>query len=70
LAEIIIGKQRNGPVGSQELYFVKDYARFENLTQASSEPFDKDSTSESDNASNSSPPPTHDPGGNEDEAPF
>lgn len=34
LAEVIIGKQRNGPVGSKMLYFVKDYARFENLTAA------------------------------------
>lgn len=34
LAEVIIGKQRNGPVGSKMLYFVKDYARFENLTSA------------------------------------
>ncbi len=32
LAEVIIGKQRNGPVGSKMHYFVKDYARFENLT--------------------------------------
>jgi replicative DNA helicase len=36
LAEVIIGKQRNGPVGSKMLYFVKDYARFENLTAADS----------------------------------
>ncbi len=34
LAELIIGKQRNGPVGSKMLFFVKDYARFENLTSA------------------------------------
>ena len=34
LAEVIIGKQRNGPVGSKMHYFVKDYARFENLTSA------------------------------------
>jgi len=32
IAEAIVGKQRNGPIGSKMLYFVKDYARFENLT--------------------------------------
>ena len=32
MAEAIVGKQRNGPIGSKMLYFVKDYARFENLT--------------------------------------
>jgi replicative DNA helicase len=31
-AEIIIGKQRNGPVGKMDVSFIKDYARFENLT--------------------------------------
>ena len=31
LAEIIIGKQRNGPVGSVQLAFIKQYTRFENL---------------------------------------
>ncbi len=31
LAEIIIGKHRNGPVGSVQLAFIKDYTRFENL---------------------------------------
>jgi replicative DNA helicase len=31
LAEIIIGKQRNGPTGSVKLAFLKEYTRFENL---------------------------------------
>lgn len=31
IAEIIIGKQRNGPIGDFRLAFLKDYARFENL---------------------------------------
>lgn len=31
IAEIIISKQRNGPVGSVQLAFVKQYTRFENL---------------------------------------
>ncbi len=30
-AEVIIGKQRNGPVGSVRLAFLKQYTRFENL---------------------------------------
>ncbi len=31
IAEIIVGKQRNGPIGHVKVAFVKDYARFENL---------------------------------------
>ena len=31
IAEIIIAKQRNGPVGSMKLAFIKEYTRFENL---------------------------------------
>ena len=32
LAEILIGKQRNGPIGNVKLAFVNQFARFENLT--------------------------------------
>lgn len=35
LAEIIIGKQRNGPIGSANLAFLKQYTRFENLQPGS-----------------------------------
>jgi replicative DNA helicase len=31
-AEVIIGKQRNGPIGTVPLFFHKQYTRFENLT--------------------------------------
>jgi replicative DNA helicase len=33
IAEIIIGKQRNGPTGSRKLAFLKEFTRFENLQQ-------------------------------------
>ncbi|MCR4376101.1 MAG: replicative DNA helicase [Acidobacteria bacterium] len=35
VAEIIVGKQRNGPVGSINLAFLKQYTRFENLQHGS-----------------------------------
>ncbi|MEE9264685.1 MAG: DnaB-like helicase C-terminal domain-containing protein, partial [Vicinamibacteria bacterium] len=31
LAELIIGKQRNGPTGTIRVAFIKEYTRFENL---------------------------------------
>ena len=33
VAEVIIAKQRNGPVGSIKLTFIKEYTRFENLAR-------------------------------------
>jgi replicative DNA helicase len=33
VAEIIVGKQRNGPVGTVKLAFIKEHTRFENLAQ-------------------------------------
>jgi replicative DNA helicase len=34
-AEIIISKQRNGPIGTARLAFLKSYTRFENLASSS-----------------------------------
>jgi replicative DNA helicase len=33
IAEVIIAKQRNGPVGTIKLSFIKEYTRFENLAE-------------------------------------
>ena len=31
VAELIIGKQRNGPIGVVKLAFIREFTRFENL---------------------------------------
>jgi len=36
VAEIIIGKQRNGPIGTVRLTFLGEYTRFENFASAGS----------------------------------
>ena len=36
IAEVIIAKQRNGPVGSLKLAFIKEFTRFDNLSRADS----------------------------------
>jgi len=38
IAEILIRKQRNGPIGDVELAFLKEFTRFENLAHHESEP--------------------------------
>jgi len=35
VAEVIIGKQRNGPTGTAKLAYIKSYTRFENLAYGS-----------------------------------
>lgn len=37
IAEVIIGKQRNGPTGTARLAFLQPYTRFENLSQRTAE---------------------------------
>ncbi|MBI2217998.1 MAG: replicative DNA helicase [Candidatus Rokubacteria bacterium] len=41
IAEVIIGKQRNGPIGTVKLVFLPEYARFENIADPAraSQPF-------------------------------
>ena len=37
-AEILIRKQRNGPIGEIKLAFLKEFTRFENLAHHATEP--------------------------------
>jgi len=37
IAEIIIGKQRNGPIGSVKLAFIDKYTKFDNLEKVHSQ---------------------------------
>lgn len=38
VAEIVVGKQRNGPTGTVRLAFRREYTRFDNLTMGEAEP--------------------------------
>jgi replicative DNA helicase len=40
VAEIIIGKQRNGPIGKRRLAFIGKYTKFEDLAHGSYEDFE------------------------------
>ena len=40
IADVIIAKQRNGPVGTVKLSFIREYTRFENLAMAGASDFE------------------------------
>jgi len=62
VAEVIVGKQRNGPTGTARLTFLKDYARFENMA--------REGTVGAPAASGPGPYPDEYPSGGTDDTPF
>jgi replicative DNA helicase len=39
VADVIIGKQRNGPTGKVQVTFIPEYASFERLAKREAQPF-------------------------------
>lgn len=72
LAEVIVRKQRNGPIGTKTHYFVEEYARFENLTTAGiNDPFITDGGGGDFDTGSSGPAPLpHNPAPDDEDAPF
>ncbi len=67
IGEVIIGKQRNGPIGTVEVAFVNRYARFENLTTYYAHPDAPDAGGDGYDPPPSAPPQIPPPTG---DAPF
>lgn len=70
LAEVIVGKQRNGPTGSKRLFFVQNYARFENFTAVEGSLPAHETHLDEPDAPPSLPPSPFIPGGGDESAPF
>ncbi|MEX0608276.1 MAG: replicative DNA helicase [Balneolaceae bacterium] len=73
LAEVIVRKQRNGPIGTKTHFFVEDYARFENLTAAGNDNAyigGGNPESDYDNKASGPAPLPHNPAPDDEDAPF